>query len=253
MESIMYFPGMIPDLRRCNRFFVNSYNKLLLMHSKRKIIYDEGTSFPSGSLQVTKLYRTPDYCLTSVPAASAAYSKVVYGNNTLGNGVLSGIGDNRQVITLGQNTGDHSMQLVYMNNVITFQMPIDPGRWGWFHFWSGYYNGSVWVSNFKFVFSDDSELTIEQAINQGKISPLTLISSNVQGFQNYSNLYTGLQTDTKSSTISIAVYTSILFKPKKSGIVGIEFTSNKDWETGASGVCGYLLGSEYQFSLSPIK
>jgi hypothetical protein len=251
MDNILQFP--IPNLQRCNRFFVSTYGKLLLMHSKRKEIYDEGTSFPSGSLQVQTLYRDPDYCLTSVPEASGSIFEVVYGNNTIGRGAFAGTNNNRQVITLGQNTADYSMQLVYTSNSITFQTLVKPKQWVWLYFWSGYLNGSAWVSNFKLVFANGEELTIEQAIDQGKLSPLTLISSNVQGFQNYLNLYSGLQTDTVSSTASIAVYTAILFKPLKSDIVGVKFTSNKNWETTASGVCAYLLGSEYQFSLSPIK
>ena len=236
MENILQFPNLISNLQRCNRFFVSSYGKFLLMHSKRQI-YDEGTSFPAQSGQITALYRDPGYLTTSMPVyttydivgnakylptisvpPAASYSRVSRNDYSGWQHVYSG-------------TNEYDLQS---------EVPVD----NWIQLILNSSSGTV-AGNIRVRYKDGALLSLVDSVNQGYLSPLVMIN----GFKSshpsdIANLLYNYSTITIISSTNSHFY--VRFKPNKVSVTGVEFYIS---------ISGYgleVVKSSCRFSLSPI-
>jgi hypothetical protein len=226
-----------------------------LLFMAKKLHYDEGTSFPLGSLQIQTLYRNPGYLTQPLPQYNRLGNYVIAGNNSIGAEIANSVGSRHDeylqpmTILSPQQTTVQNCQFVYGGlNTINLSPYHQPGDWAEIFFAANYSSSLVSFSGLYLIF-DDTEMTFKQAVETGRISPLVLIySQQTQSSYTWTNI---LDIYDGGGTAAAAYpYAQIYLKPVLKGIKGIKFTANSNWNQYGCGV--RVAKMPFRLSLSSI-
>lgn len=226
---------------------------VFIMHGESEV--DEGTAFPALNGQVTYLNRFPPYLLepTQYPLGTVIGNTTLVYNDQYGGGynltILENLEQYHTLCTTGGGTSDGSMiPTVAGYNQVIFTTPVNVNEWGylWLHY--GWMTTGINTTGFKLIFADGTRRTIKNALENGYISPLCLLT----GYKNYSDPnWMTLYTDGNLSTRNYPM-NNIFCKPLLVSLVGVEFTSNRGSYPYYDGFRAEKYSSDIKFSYKPI-
>jgi hypothetical protein len=242
---------LMPDgkLLICCTVETSEQDEIRLYIEEESIGYvcDEGTSFPSGYQQITTLYGT-EHETTSISNVSYAYK---YGNNT--KGYYCNLANTDNILTESQVSspdGWNGARVYAGDNTFLFTRNQAKGEWAYYFGFAGN-TLSVYILNFKLIFEDDTECTLQESIENEYISPLVLISSSEGSLSHVWTSILNIYDGGNSGTASVPRLDMCL-KATTKEIKGVKFYSNKDWVYESYDrflVAGF---GQSQLSLSPM-
>ena len=128
-------------------------------------------------------------------------------------------------------------------------------RWIGIFFYATGYTTSVYISNLRIYFGDNTSFTVREAVANGYIEPLVICES-MHSYAQYTiwtdilNILDGNATSTKNFPVGL-----LIFKVKeKAKMTAISFYTNITWSTsGADGLRVYRFYDGYEISTQPIQ
>jgi hypothetical protein len=205
---------------------------------------DEGTAFPASEREITYLYREPPYVLQPETWSGSANTSLV-GVTRAGN--LPSIFEDLEAYRTQCNAitapSTRNTRVVSGFNNVSFINHAYVGQWTWICLYFGYGTSSMAISGFKLIFADNTKRTVKEAVENGYLSVLCLLSG-----MNWDTLYSTGNMATRSYPIN-----NIVCKPILVPIIGVEFTASNDAYLYADGFFTYTYSTSVKFSLTSIS
>lgn len=222
-------------------FYGDGYAKITYISSKNT--NNEYTVKPNYGTETKTLYEKL-YASTAPTSAVKGHNKydVSYNGNYANGYGLQRIFRGGEVINIPSGTTINTLYTTNIkagNNTVSFARNTNLNRWIFIQIGGGYGTGTpISISNFKLIFADGTTCTLQQAVNNNYIEPLTIIAAHTTAgstqylWKNFFNMYTGGATDAIAYPQG-----SIMFKVKdKSALSSVSLTSNVNFDTRADGI-----------------
>ena len=189
---------------------------------------------------------------TTVPlTASASFDNYYSGNFAAPTTLLNLVGSNSNLISSTPHALLTEYSIISSGNN-TYNLVETINKWVVFSIFGAYGSGNYTISSFKLTFKDGSSLTIQEAINNKYIEPLSILSSSAQEqkylSQNFYNIINGGNFDGYFSIGYIIIKIT-----NKSPLVGCSLTSNINFNTTNDGLIVHQLSENFKISTKPLK